>query len=179
MTLFAIALVVAAVLLVVSLPFAVAPDRAVAFLGRFPRSRAAGGVLAAVSLFWAAMIVYNAELGRFNSLKPVLMILAVVAFFLVFFLMDELLAPRALGGLFLLAATPVLNAARWHPSALRLVPVLIAYILVLAGMFLVLNPYLFRKTVERIGGSPSRWRAIGGGGIAVSVVLAALALLAY
>jgi uncharacterized protein YjeT (DUF2065 family) len=62
---------------------------------------------------------------------------------------------------------------------MRLVPVVIAYIVVLAGLFLVLNPYLFRKTVERIGVSQSRWRAIGGGGIAVSVILTALALLAY
>jgi uncharacterized protein YjeT (DUF2065 family) len=179
MTLFAIALVMASVLLALSLPFAAAPDRAVAFLARFPRSRIAGGVLAAVSLFCAATVVYNAELGKFNSLKPGLMFLAVVAFFLVFFLMDELLAPRALGGLLLLCATPILNAARWHESAMRLVPVVIAYIVVLAGLFLVLNPYLFRKTVERIGVSQSRWRAIGGGGIAVSVILTALALLAY
>lgn len=179
MSLFAIAIVMAGAVMALSIPLVAAPERAIAFLSRFPRSRIAGGVLSAVSLCWAATIVYNAELGNFNSLKPAIMLLAVVLFFLVFFLMDELLASRALGGFFLLAATPILNAARWHPSVMRLVPVVLAYVIVVAGMILVLNPYMFRKTVERIGSSAPRWRAIGAGGIALSLILLALSFLAY
>lgn len=179
MSLFAVAIAMAAAVAAISVPLVAAPGRAMAFLSRFPRSRIAGGVLSAVGLSWAAAIVCNAELGNFNSLKPVIMLLAVVMFFLVFFLMDELLASRALGGFFLLAATPMLNAARWHPSVARLVPVVLAYLIVVAGMILVLNPYMFRKTVERIGSSAPRWRAIGAGGIALSLILLALAFLAY
>lgn len=173
------ALAMMGVLLLVSLPLVARPERAMAVLSRFPRSRVAAGILTAVSLFWAAMIVYHADLGQFESLKPGVMVVAVVFFFLVFFLMDELLAARALGGIMLLAATPILNAARWHPSDLRLVPVVLAYAIVVVGMALVLNPYLFRKAIERIGPSPSRWRAIGVAGVGLSVVLLALALLVY
>jgi uncharacterized protein YjeT (DUF2065 family) len=173
------ALVMAAVILLLSLPLVASPGSVAPALAGFPRCRVAAGILTAASLFWAAMIVYNADLGRFDSLKPGIMLGAVVLFFLVFFLMDELLASRALGGLLMLVATPILNAARFHASGFRLVPVVLAYVIVVAGMALVLNPYLFRKAVERIGPSPARWRAIGGGGIALSVVLLALALLVY
>lgn len=173
------ALGMAAILAILSLPCLVGPEQTVSALGKFPRNRVAAGVLTAVCMFWSAMIVYSAELGRFESLKPGLMLLAVVLFFLVFFLMDELLASRALGGLFLLAATPILSAARSHDSSLRLVPVVLAYLIVVAGMALVLNPYLFRKAVERIGVSSARWRAIGGVGMATAILLLALALLVY
>jgi hypothetical protein len=146
---------------------------------RFPRSRLAGGLLAAVALVWAGTIVYHAPLGRFEGLKPGLTLAVPLAFVLVFFFMDELLAPRALGALLLLAATPILESARWHPSPARLVVVVVAYALVVKGMALVLNPYLFRKAMEWGLRHPA-W--VRGGGVANAVLgltLVILSLVVY
>lgn len=174
-----VALAMAGVILLLSVVLLVRSDNTMAMLTSFPRNRVAAGILTAGGLLWSAAIVYNADLGGYEWIKQWLIVVAAALFFLVFFLVDELLAARALGGILLLVATPILNVARWHPSTLRLVPVVLCYVIVVAGMALMLNPYLFRKFIERIGPSPSRWRIIGGSGIALAVTLLALALLVY
>ena len=78
----------------------------------------------------------------------------------IIFLMDELLAARAFGGLLLLAGNPVLLAARWAPTPWRLVMPTLVYIWVLAGMILVLSPWRLRKALERLGGDRG-WRLAG------------------
>jgi hypothetical protein len=89
----------------------------------FPRSRAPGWILAAVGVFWVAWVVQHAALGRFEVLKPFIPFAAVGRFGAIVYFLDELLAPRALGGLLLLVANPVLNGVRWADSAWRIVPV--------------------------------------------------------
>jgi hypothetical protein len=145
----------------------------------FPRSRLAGGILAAAALAWAGYIVYHAPLGRFEALKPGLILAVPVAFLLVFFFMDELLAPRALGALLLLVATPVLESARWHPSSARLVVVVVAYAVVVKGMALVLNPYLLRKALEWGLRRPALLRGGGLVHVALGLTLVILALAVY
>ena len=111
----------------------------------FPRNDWSGWILTAVSLTWATVIVLNAPLGRFEAFKPALYVVAPVTFLLMVFLLDDLLAPRALGGFLLLVANPILNVTRWHDSPLRLVVTTVTYLFIIAGMTLVLSPYRFRQ----------------------------------
>jgi len=125
-----------------------APARMREALAAFPRSRIPAWLLLAFDVTWVTWVMLHAALGRFEPVKPWLYLAAPVAFLLMAVFMDELLAPRALGGLLLLVANPVLNAARWHPSNWRLVMTVIAYAWVVAGIAFVLSPYRFRQLVE-------------------------------
>lgn len=145
-------------------------------LGRFPRNVAAGRILAGAALVWVAILVWHFPLGGFDAYKPALWALAPAAYYLTITFADELLAPRALGGLLLLLAGPVLAVARFHPSAWRLAVVLLAYAWIVAGMALVLSPWLFRKImVERINATDRRCRRAGIARLAAGLGLAFLA----
>jgi len=150
LTLAQIAFILAALLALSSIPALLAPARFRAAVMAFPRSLWPGWILSAVCLAWVAWVILHASLGRFDFLKPYVYAAAPIAFFLVIKFMDELLAPRALGGLLMLLANPVLNVARWHDSAWRLLLVVIAYVWVVVGIVLMLSPYRFRQVAERL-----------------------------
>jgi hypothetical protein len=161
------------------LPCLAAPSAARAFITGFPRSRVWGWLLAALDLAWVVWIMSHASLGRFEPMRPLIYIGAPVALVLAGFFVDELLAARALGGLLLLIPSPVLAVARWHESSLRLVVVVLCYALAVSGILLVLSPYEFRRFMAFWVRSDRSCRAWGILGLAVSVVLAALALIVY
>ena len=137
-------------------------------LERFPRSRPAAILLTLVNVVWVALFLYHTPLGRFAWVQPWIPVLAPLALVLVVVFMDELLAPRMLGGLLLLAAHPVLEAARWHDSPWRLVLTGLAYVWIVWAMVVMLSPYRFRHTVEwvytgrRTGAVYGLWLALGG-----------------
>jgi hypothetical protein len=137
------------------------PEAVRRVVAAFPRHIWAGRLLAALALVWVAAIVLRADLGRFSFIKPYLYALTPVAIGLTGWLIAELLAPRALGGLLLLAANPVLAAARWQDSPWRLAVVLAAYFGVLAGTFLVVSPHGFRRSLQPVFASPARARTAG------------------
>lgn len=134
------------------------PSAFVNWARAFPRRRFEAIALTAVDLAWVAWIVGRAPLGRFEWTKPYLLGAAPLAWVLIVVFMDELLAPRALGGLLLLLANPVLKAARWHPSPWRLIMVAIAYAWATVGMILVLSPWHLRRMVEFATRTPLRFR---------------------
>lgn len=133
-----------------------------AALEAFPRSKWPGWMLTAVCVFWVAWVVDHAALGRFAGLKPLIPFVAVALFAGMVWLLDELLAPRALGGLLLLVANPMLNGVRWADSAWRLVAVLLAYAWVVAGCVLLLHPWAFRKLAGLFAASDGRLRRAAG-----------------
>jgi len=144
-----------------------APARVREWARRFPRDKWCGRVLTTVDLVWVAWLLFRAPLGRFESLKPALYLLTPVAIVLVACFLDELLAPRALGGALLLAPDPMLQAAQWHESSLRFLVSGPAYVLVVLGMALLLSPHLFRKAAGLLK-TDGAWRAAG----AVCILLA-------
>ncbi len=145
----------------------------------FPRSQTWAWILAAVDLFWVAWIILHAPLGRFENLKPGVYVAAPVAFLLIVFFMDELLAPRALGGLLLLLANPVLNAARWHVSNWRLIVTVLAYLWVVAGIVFVLSPYRLRDMIAWATASSGRLRRLCAVRLVFGLALLALSLWVY
>lgn len=139
----------------------------------FPRSKVPGWVLTAVGVVWVAWVVQHASLGRFDGLKPLIPFAAVGLFGAMVYFLDELLAPRALGGLLLLVANPILMGVRWAESAWRIVPVLMAYAWVLFGCALMLHPWLFRKLGDRFLSSDEAIRRLGWGKLLGGAVLLA------
>jgi len=151
--------------------FFLAPAGTKRALARFPRSRKWGLVLAAAAYAGAAAAIWVCDLGRFDAWKPALLPLAGLSFAATAAYLDELLAPRALGGLMLLAASPWLDAIRWADVAGRNVLAAAIYAGILAGGALVAAPWLFRRAAEALTATGARLRA-------VSAVLAAFAALA-
>ncbi|NCC49616.1 MAG: hypothetical protein EOM20_00225 [Spartobacteria bacterium] len=180
MSLFAIlSIIVGSVLIVSGLCLLLLPLASLQAVTMFPRSRWPGWVLTAVDLAWVAYILQDAYLGPCEFLKPYIYPVAPVAFFLVIYYMDELLAPRALGGLLLLAGSPVLNAARWYDTSWRLYMVVLAYLWVIMGMTLVLSPFRFRKTMEFVFKTDVRRRACAFAGTLVGLCAVLLAVAKY
>lgn len=147
--------------LLLALPLLLAPAPSRAGLLAFPRHAPAAWLLTAATLLWVAWIISHAALGRFEFLKPGLYLATPAAFFLLINFLDELLAARALGGLLLLAANPVLNFVRWHDSSWRLVLVSLAYAWVVLGIVLVLSPYMFRRWMLPLVDTDGRLRLTG------------------
>lgn len=144
----------------------------------FPRSVWPGRILLAVDMVWAAYQVSLMHLGGFDAMKVHLYWIAPVCIVAGSLYLDELLSVRALGGLLLLAAGPMLNAARWHPSAWRFVIILMGYFWIGIGMLFLLSPWWFRRISMRFNSD----LALRAGGIfkaLIGVGLIALAILVY
>ena len=149
------------------------PERLRVGLQAFPRSKAPGWILMAIGSFWVCWVISHAALGRFEVVKPFIPVLGVVAYAAIVFFLDELLAPRALGGLLLLLANPLLNGVRWADSPWRYAVILIAYAWVVAGCALMLHPWTFRQLGEKFAGSAGAVRTIGWGKVLGGAILLA------
>ncbi len=174
-----VAWIVTVVLVIAYVPAILCPGRYMRGLRGFPRSTVPAWILTGINVVWAAWLVWEMPLGRFDAFKLWLYLAAPVTFVLIVRFMDELLAVRALGGLLILVPAPILDAARWHPSPWRLVLTILAYSLVVKGILLLLSPYWFRKATERWLVSAARCRTMGAAGVGLAVVLAGLALCVY
>jgi uncharacterized protein YjeT (DUF2065 family) len=152
------------------------PARFASALRAFPRDRRAAWLLSAAALAGAAWMARDLPSGRLAFLRSWLWPIAGVLWVLVNRYMDELLAPRALGGLLLLAAAPLLHAVRMHASGWSRVPAGLAYLAVVAGILLVLGPYHFRRTVAPWTAAPDRLRRAGGVLAGLGLALAGFAL---
>ena len=179
MTLQETAYVVGAALVVLHAPLIAAAGKSRAWLTAFPRSRAPAIALTAIDLTWVVTVMLHASLGRFEAIKPALYVAGPAAFFAAIVYLDEFLAARALGGFLLLIANPVLNAARWHSSDLRLVVTVLAYAWVVAGCVFVLSPYRCRDWLAFFTHSEARLRAAGIAGAALGAAVLALAAFIY
>ena len=154
------------------------PAQARRLLVRFPRDVWAGRILTVIALVWAGFCLKAMPMGGLDTLK-VHLIWAVPALIVATCIwMDELLAPRALGGILLLVPAPLLAAVR---ESLQVTPwaaaiSVICYLMIIKGMALVVAPYLFRKSIERALPDDGRLRLAGVVWLVIDGGMAALAL---
>jgi hypothetical protein len=123
-----------------------------------PRSRVAGFVLLTIAFFWSFWLLATMEMGEFATFRKPLLIIMPIGFLLVLRFVDEFLAARALGILCLLAAEPLLDAAFFRNEASRLLVTVLAYLLIVAGLFWVTMPYLLRDQINWSARTNGRWR---------------------
>ena len=160
----------------INLPFILAPDLTRRLLQGFPRIRVAAALLTALDLCWFGWLLYHEPLWQFfDYVRPWLWLIMPVLTILVCVFVDELLAARALGGLLLLVAGPMLDAARFHPSVWRYLPIVMAYIWIAAGCIFVLAPYRVRRFFEFITRTDRRCRVGGSVRLAIGLLLLWLA----
>jgi len=151
-----------AMLLVISLPGFIKPLAVQSWLKDLPRSRVAGVVLLTIVLIWSFWLLATMEMGEFSSFRKPLLIVLPIGYLLVIRFVDEFLAVRALGILCLLAAEPMLEAAFFRHETSRLFLTVLAYLLIIAGLFWVTMPYLLRDQINWSSRTSTRWHAIHG-----------------
>jgi hypothetical protein len=154
-----------------NLPFILSPDATRRALQWFPRSTIPAWILTLLDLSWFGWLLYHEPLWQFfDYVRPWLWLIMPVLTILVCVFVDELLAARALGGLLLLVAGPILDAARFHPSLWRYLPIVMAYAWIAGGIIFVLAPYRVRRFFEFITRTDLRCRVGGGVRLAVGLL---------
>ena len=167
------------VLLLFGLWGLVRPNASQAAARNLPRSRVAGFVLLTIAFFWSFWLLATMEMGEFSSFRKPLLFILPVGFLLVLRFVDEFLAARALGILFLLAAEPLLDAAFFRSEASRLLVTVFAYILIVVGLFWVTMPYLMRDQINWSARTSGRWRMTHGLAFLYGVAILACAVTRY
>lgn len=172
-------LVMGALLVLISLPGFVKPALIQAWLKRLPRSRVAGVFLLTVALIWSFWLLATMEMGEFSTFRRPLLLALPIGYLLVIRFVDEFLAVRTLGILCLLAAEPLLEAAFFRYETSRLLVTVLAYLLIIAGLFWVTMPYLLRDQINWSTRSAFRWLSIHVCTVAYGIALLACAVTQY
>ncbi len=171
-------LIAGALLLITHLVAVTQPEGCRKFLTAFPRSRLAGTVLIAVATLWSFLLVSSMDLGEFAGLRRMMQVATLVSGILAWTYVEEFLAVRALGMLALLAAEPLLEGAFLRPESSRLLLVVVAYVWIIGGLFLVGMPWLLRDGIAWLNARRERYSAAAWGGVVygAALVLCAFAL---
>lgn len=151
------------------------------FLKKFPRNQKIGQVLLGIGLLWFWLLVAPPNKGwisvlamdmtDFNGIKPLLRLLMPLIFVAVAMSITEFLSVRALGLLGLLVAQPLLDSAFLRDPATRLLIPIYTYGLIIASLFFVGMPYLFRDAVTWATAKKTRWNALCCSGISYGIAI--------
>ncbi|HWY51193.1 MAG TPA: hypothetical protein VNW72_06895 [Chthoniobacterales bacterium] len=166
-------------LVLLTLPGFFKPTLAQNWMKRFPRSGIAGVILLTLVLVWSFWLLATMEMGEFSSFRRPLMIVLPIGYVLVLRFVEEFLAVRALGILCLLAAEPLLEAAFFRYETSRLFVTVLAYLLIVAGLFWVTMPYLLRDQINWSANSNARWRTVHGIAAVYGIAILACAFTQY
>ncbi|MCW1885231.1 hypothetical protein OKA04_10870 [Luteolibacter flavescens] len=163
------------------------PQPVQGFLKKFPRNQQLGQIILAIGLIWFWFLVQEPgkrwtqflamDLGEFNGAKRILKIAVPLSIIAVGVAVKEFLAVRALGLLGLMVAAPLFEAAFLKDPQSRLLVPTFALVLVIASLYWVGMPYLFRDMVTWATATQRRWQALCIGGLAYGVAVLACAFL--
>lgn len=148
-------------------------------LPKMARARGIGIALLTVAAAWSWVLLRTMDLGEFSNLRFALLLLVPTGYVLTLLYVEDFLTVRAVGMLLLLMAEPLLEAAFLKPQGSRIVLVVLAYAMIVKGMFWVGMPYLFRDAVDWTVRSTGRVRLGLAGGLAYGLILLALSATAY
>lgn len=166
-------------LLLVSLPSLIKPEAARGWLVHLPRSRVLGITLLTIGFLWSFWLLATMAMGEFSAFRKPLLVGLPIGYILVLRFVNEFLAVRALGILFLLAGEPLLEAAFLRYETSRLLVTVFAYLLIIAGLFWVTMPYLLRDQIEWGTRSSGRWRALNAIALLYGGAILAFAITRY
>ncbi len=166
-------------LLLVSLPSLFKPTLGRDWFTQLPRSRPAGVLLLTIAFIWTFWLLATMEMGEFSSFRKPLLFALPVGYFLVLRFVNEFLAVRALGILYLLAAEPLLEAAFLRYEWSRLLVTVFAYVLIVKGLFFVTMPYVMRDHIDWGTRTSGRWLSLNAAALAYGAALLAFAFTKY
>ncbi|MFZ4116356.1 MAG: hypothetical protein ACOYK6_06495 [Chthoniobacterales bacterium] len=145
------------------------------FLQHFPRSSFWGILLLTIAGIWAFVLVATTDLGEFSPMRYFILVGIVVGTGLFGWLAPDFLAVRSLGFVALLAAHPVLEITFLQSGWTSILLSILAYIWIIAGLFLVGIPYLLRNIITTITAPEHQrlWNLLAFLGLSYGLVLVA------
>jgi hypothetical protein len=155
------------------------PALAHRFAEVFPRSTVPAWILTALCCWLGAKEALGMNMGFLDAYKKYIYVISPAVFVASVVFMKELLAPRALGGFLLLIAVPILQVARWHESAWRLVLVVMVYVWIVCGITLLLSPWYFRKLYAPFTKNETLLKVSALTKAALGIILIVLGVLVY
>lgn len=159
-------------------------EASMAWAKKAHRNHQAGTYAMAIGMVWFWLLVapnvkgslsfmgsLSMDLGEFTKLKPYLQL--GVPLFCVGMIMyvREFLFVRGLGLCLLMAAAPILYAADFETASMRVLMPLVAYGMIIKGLFYVGMPYLFRDGVSWATATKGRWKVLSSTGLALGLVI--------
>jgi hypothetical protein len=175
-----ISTVIGAFIIAARAPGLVVPDKFRAGSLKFPRSVFWGRALMAVAAVWAGTIMFNAADKDWPQwARPAIVIGTPIAYLLVIRYANQFLAMRGVAVLLLLAAKVMVDAADTSELAARLVVTTLAYIWVIAAMWMTIAPHHFRDLIGWSMANNARCRAVCAIGVAIGALLVVLGLFVY
>ena len=154
-------------------------DKILPWLSTIPRSQNIGTVFLTISFLWSWMVATSMDLGEFNQARSLAQFALPVFFVGMLFIANDYLGARSLGMFLLLAACPVLDAAKLKLPDSRLLLSTLAYGWIVIGLFWVGMPFTMRNQIAWLQAKPSRYRLMCLAGIAYGVLVLTAALLHY
>lgn len=174
-----LAFLMGGIITAIGAPALLKPESALGFYRKLYRHSPTGWALTTLALLWFGWLLLITNWGGLEPYKKFTFLLIPLSIAAVCYYMEELLMPRALGGLFLLIPAPILDAFRFHESVCRYLPIVFVYLLTIAGFALVLNPYVYRIALDKTGATPSRFRLTGVLIAGLGLTLIAMGLIAF
>ena len=154
-------------------------EKAVPWARAFPRADRLGGVLLALATAWGAWLAGTMNLMEYTRFRPLFVLAAVGLGVSSWLYVREFLAVRSLGLLLLLGANVLLDACFLREDALRLIVVGYAYLMAVAGMFMIGAPYLMRDSLAWSFANPFRGKLLISSGMVFALVLLGLGVFVY
>jgi hypothetical protein len=174
-----VSVAVGALIVGVRLPGLIAPAQFREFSMKFPRSLLWGRVLMAIAAAIAWYVMYHAATDEWKWAQPLILFGVPVAYGLVYLFPPQFLALRASAALMLMIAKQMVSAADLSDLPSRLIVTTLAYLWVVAAIWLTVAPHQYRDLLGYAMANDQRCRAVCGVGVLVGAVLVALGLLIY
>jgi len=127
-------------------------------LRKFPRSLPMGVVLILGATGWFEWLLWNERLADIAPWKMTLQGVFLFAGVAACFVLRDFLAVRGLAVLMMLTANVMLETQRLHPSALKNVITVWAYVIAVGGMWLVISPWRLRDWIQWNTSNDTRFR---------------------
>ncbi len=164
---------------IINLAGLLAPEQMTTVARKFPRNVVFGYILMAIGLIWFIYNVNIESLADFEPMKKYLRALFIAIALGTCIFVSDFLAVRGLAIVMLLLGKLIVDSARWVDTDWRLVMVVWAYILIVAGMWLTISPWRLRDWIEWDTANPKRMRLFSAARFAFGLLVAILGFVVF
>ena len=173
--------IVGGAMIAARLPGVIAPTRYRAFMVKFPRSVFWGRILISIvaAIVWVVMFRASRESDDWRWAQPVVVVGVPAAVYLMYRYGTHYLALRATAALLLLTAKVMVDATDVSELELRLLVTTLAYVWVVAAIWMTVAPHHFRDLIGWAMAEDDRCRKLSLAGVVLGAVLVLFGLFVY
>ena len=157
----------------------VAEKKAREFIKAFPRTDNLGYLAILLAMVWFLMILKDENMADFEKFRTHFNIFILITGIGACFYLKDYLAVRGSAVLMMLIAKLIVDTARFHESAWRLLPVSMAYLMVIVGMWFTVSPWRCRDLIDWAIASDKRYKVLCGIRVGLGVLLLVLGLVEF